>query len=837
MNLVPARFFICSTAAPAVAVVLSWGFSPGSALSDDAHEPVDFDHDVVPVLREHCVECHGGEEAKGGFSLNDRSFFLEDEAAVPGQPEESLFLQLITDDDPDYQMPPEKKERVPAEKIAVLKRWVEAGMPWTEGFSFGVKAYEPPLEPRRPELPAVTGGRTHPVDRFLDAYWSERGIERPAPADDAAFLRRAALDLVGLLPSAETARAFAADKRPGKREQLVEDLLADDVAYTEHWLTFWNDLLRNDYAGTGFITGGRTQISSWLYEALRENRPFDRFATELIAPPTPASAGFINGIKWRGEVSAGQSTEIQFAQSLTQSFLGINMKCASCHDSFIDRWKLSDAYALAAVYAESPLEIHRCDKPTGEIARAAWIFPELGEIDPEAAKQERLDQLADLMTHPENGRFARTLVNRLWAQLMGRGLVHPLDAMHAEPWSADLLDFLASDFQENGYDLKHTLRLIATSDAYRARSEIVAEGGDPGEDYVFRGPRPKRLTAEQFADALWQLSGTAPEKADAPVIRGQPSPEEVERFTFTPQWIWGATGAGPESAADTGGAGSGRRSSGEAAPPPAGEELLFRKTFKVREGVRSAGLVVAGDNRATVYLNRKAPLTAPSWDRPQHRPVNQNLREGKANTLLAVARNGGTTPNPAGFFAALRIVYEDGSEEIVATGSDWEVSREVPAGEINRWKWNELEWEPAVTVTATAWENRANPRIPAALVAATHLSDRMVRASLVKSTRLMRSLGRPNRDQIVTSRPSELTTLEALELSNSQVFADHLAAAAERFDGAGACEEIYLSTLCRPPGPEEKQLLEENFGPTPDSTQKSDLLWSLMMSPEFFFVR
>jgi hypothetical protein len=105
---------------------------------------------------------------------------------------------------------------------------------------------------------------------------------------------------------------------------------------------------------------------------------------ELIAPPNDESRGYIDGIKWRGDVSAGQTVEIQFAQSVSQSFLGINMKCASCHDSFIDRWKLSEAYGLAAIYSNRPLEIHRCDKPIGQQATAAWLFPEIGQIDAKA---------------------------------------------------------------------------------------------------------------------------------------------------------------------------------------------------------------------------------------------------------------------------------------------------------------------------------------------------------------------------------------------------------------------------------------------------------------------
>ena len=256
------------------------------------------------------------------------------------------------------------------------------------------------------------------------------------------------VDLVGLLPTVEETRTFLSDKSPEKRERAIESLLSRDIDYTEHWLTFWNDLLRNDYDGTGFITGGRSQISSWLYGSLKENKPYDLMISELIAPPSEESSGFIDGIKWRGVVSAGQSLPVQFAQSVSQSFLGINLKCASCHDSFIDQWTLADSYNLAAVYSEEPLELTRCDKPTGVMAKAAWLFPEIGQVDPSAPKTERLEQLAALFTHPQNGRVTRTIVNRLWAQLMGRGIVHPLDAMGTEPWNSDLLDWLAYDFQE-----------------------------------------------------------------------------------------------------------------------------------------------------------------------------------------------------------------------------------------------------------------------------------------------------------------------------------------------------------------------------------------------------
>ncbi|MEK6262741.1 MAG: DUF1549 domain-containing protein, partial [Planctomycetota bacterium] len=442
---------------------------------------IDFAHEVVPVLKQHCGKCHTGDQKKGGLSFNTRETTLvggeSGKVVVSGKSAESELIQRLTSDDPDVKMPPEGP-RVPAEQVALLKAWIDAGLPWERGFTFGQRPYEPPLKPRRPELPAATDGRTHPVDRLIDAHLAAKQTPRPKAIGDATFARRVHLDLIGLLPEPEELDRFLADQSHDKRTRLVRELLSRDIQYAEHWLTFWNDLLRNDYTGTGFITGGRKQITKWLYHALVTNMPYDQFARELIAPPTQDSVGFGEGIRWRGEVSAGQTVEIQFAQSVGQSFLGINLKCASCHDSFIDRWTLDESYGLAAVFSQRPLEIHRCDKPVGKQAQAAWLFPELGQIDAKAPQPERLRQLAALMTHPENGRFPRTIVNRLWHKLMGRGLVHPTDAMQTEPWNTDLLDFLASDLVEKQYDLKHTMELIVTSQAYQGASQIVTQTTD-----------------------------------------------------------------------------------------------------------------------------------------------------------------------------------------------------------------------------------------------------------------------------------------------------------------------------------------------------------------------
>ena len=360
------------------------------------------------------------------------------------------------------------------------------------------------LHPRVVELPTVKRGLENPIDRLLAPYFAQHQIKPGKPVDDRAFARRVYLDVVGLLPSPQEIEQFLSDKRADKREQLVTRLLADNRRYSEHWLTFWNDLLRNDYKGTGYIDGGREQISSWLYAALYQNKPYDKFVAELINP-TPKSAGFAKGIVWRGTVNASQIPPMQAAQNISQVFMGVNLKCASCHDSFINDWTLADAYALANVYADEPLEMFECDKPTGKKAGTGFIFPELGEISAKVPKAERTKRLAEIVTQPKNGRLTRTIVNRLWAKLLGYGLVEPVDEMEQPAWNQDVLDWLASDFAANGYDLKRTMKLILTSRAYQLPAISLDEQKQTG--FVFNGPAVRRMSAEQFRDALGALTG------------------------------------------------------------------------------------------------------------------------------------------------------------------------------------------------------------------------------------------------------------------------------------------------------------------------------------------
>lgn len=800
-----------------------------SILTCQRSSAIDFVHDIVPILNRNCVHCHGGRESEGDFSMNTRAVVADSGYFDEDDPLSSYLLELITSSDPDVQMPPPDRPRVSEQEVVLIRRWLEEGMPWDADFTFALNAYEPPLRPRNPDLPPVQDGRDHSVDRILDQYLSDRNLDRPRAIDDATFLRRVSLDLIGLLPTPEQLDAFIDDKDPAKRAKMVDALLGDDIGYADHWLTFFNDLLRNDYSGTGFITGGRQQISGWLYQSLRTNKRFDVIARELIAPPTKASQGYIDGIEWRGEVSAGQTLPIQFSQSISQSFLGINMKCASCHDSFIDRWTLKDAYGLAAIYANNTLELHRCDKPIGETAKASWLFPELGQVDGNAPREERLEQLASLMTHPENGRFARTIVNRLWNQLMGRGIVHPLDAMQSEPWNEDLLDHLAHVLVDSGYDLKAVLRRIATSQAYQSQSEVTSERR-VGDDYVYRGPRSKRMTAEQFIDNIWQVTGAAPSRYDAPVVRSRISEtvddpsQAIPQPELTAKWIWGPTVDGVA---------------------PGQESIVMHHEFNVPAEVVLGGVVVTCDNAFDLYVNKKWVGGGDDWSKPQQIALNHHLKKG-SNSIHAIVKNESTQPNAAGFFLQGHFEVKGGSTFAIESDGSWQYNPRAPKMGVNHLGKIDGQWND-VTVVATlpAWSKQVDVKAKRMLAEWMIGMDGvpMVRASLLKNTPLMKSLGRPMREQIVSMRPDRMTTLEAIDLANEPSLADAFAMGALALidQNEGDIDRIVLalfrSTLTRNPTEDERDLLTTVLGDRPDQAAVQDAMWAVCMLPEYFLIR
>ncbi len=768
---------------------------------------IDFAHQVMPILKKNCAECHTDGKKKGGLSMNTRAEFLaggeNGEMAVPGNIEDSWFLELVASDDLDERMPP-KGPGVSPEQFKILHQWVKEGMVWEDGISLGSSGWEPKLKPRVVTLPKGRNERNHPIDRILDQYHQNKKISSPSPTSDRIFARRAFLDTVGILPTPEELNEFLNDQSENNKQNLINNLLSRDIAYADHWLTFWNDLLRNDYTGTGFITKGRTQITTWLYSSLRTNKPYDQMTRELIDTEKEA-AGFINGIKWRGSVNASQTRNMQFAQNVSQVFLGINMKCASCHDSFIDRWTLQESYDLAAVFAEEPLELERCDVPTGKMATPRWMFPELGQIDPKAKKNERLKQLAKLMTHPENGRFTRTIVNRVWAQLMGRGIVHPVDAMHTKPWNEDLLDYLADRFAKDGYDLKKFLHFVMTSEAYGATSDRLKE--EPGGNYVFKGPVPKRMTAEQLMDSIWQVTGTNPVKAEAKVDRSPSfssnSPTPLKALgkinVINALWIWG--------------------------PNAQTRKVKLRTSIDLESAPTITSFLATCDNAFSLKVNGEYVSSSKEWTQPLYHEISNFFKAGKNLIEVDAEMFGGS----AGFIA--QFVFGKGDQKIILeTNKNWEFlesKKWIAASEV--YPYGSGPWKRPLEKA-----KQTRPGLKQ--------DGPSIRASLVKNDFLMRSLGRPHRDQVVTSRPAELTTLQAIDLANGEILSQYLAQGAKNMANQLAEKQNFVSwlyeyALGRKPSAGEEELLQTVANDSKNPQQVEDLLWLVFMQPDFQIIR
>ena len=431
--------------------------------------------EVRTVLAHNCYKCHSGSKIEGELRLDSKeAVFKGGESGkilLPGNPAKSEIIRRISLSKNHKEVMPAKGNLLNREEIALLAFWIEKGAPWPDGAEQPSIYRVAKLEPRKPKLPKKTADLENPIDLWVNAYFQDNNLSWQPVVDDRTYLRRIYLDVIGLVPSPTELDNFIQDSRPDKRQIWLRNLLDRNDDYAMHWLTFWNDVLRNDYTGTGYITKGRYNITDWLYKSLTNNKPYDRFVKELLNPDE-SSKGFIEGIRWRGTVNASQRTEMQAAQNVGQVILGLNLKCASCHDSFISDWKLQESYAFANIFADSTLEVSRCEIPTGKMAGTRILWEELGEIDSAATRSEKLKQLSEYLVQPANGRLYRTLVNRIWKQMMGRGIVEPVDEMDNEPWSQDLLDWLASEFVDQNYDIKELIYLIGSSKIYQSPQSV-----------------------------------------------------------------------------------------------------------------------------------------------------------------------------------------------------------------------------------------------------------------------------------------------------------------------------------------------------------------------------
>ena len=796
-------------------------FSPAqiARLPPPATGPVEFHRQIQPILEASCIKCHGRGRTKGGFKIDTREALLaggdSGPVVISGKSAESLLIELVSGVDPENVMP-QKGSRLKPEQVGLLRAWIDQGLPWEVGVNLG-RQTPVNLLPREVEVPKplIEGQPESPVDAFSRVYFAQHKITPKSVVEDRVFARRAYLDTIGLLPSTEELDRFLADRRPDKRARLVASLLADNQRYAEHWLTFWNDALRNDYQGTGYIDGGRQQITAWLYRALANNLPYDQFVAQLVNPNAEC-AGFTKGIVWRGVVNASQTPQMQAAQNISQVFMGINLKCASCHDSFINDWTLADAYGLAGIYADAPLEMVRCDKPTGEKAALKFLFPELGDLGDLSDRNARVKRLAEIVTEKKNGRLTRTIVNRLWARFLGRGLIEPVDEMGNSPWNQDLLDWLAQDLADHGYDLKHTIAQILNSQAYQLPA--VNQGDQNATPYVFRGPVVRRLSAEQFLDAVSSLTdlwNPLPANADVDFTAGTNS-NTLTAPAHAARWI----GKNDQASSGTNSA-----------------ALYLRRAFVLPKApLDQAMLVCAADQPFKVYLNGKEALSSDTPNRPRLVDGLPHLKPGE--NIIAVSLVQKTSAPRFLLYARLREgpTGEGGVIEL-RSDAEWQCREDMTAN------WQQPNGSTEGWADANEYGDAADPGLPVTRAflqaVATASQQNRVRAALVHNNALMTALGRPNREQVVTSRPLVATTLQALELTNGSILAGWLHRGAERLLSEWPAstetfvDRLYWRAYGRPPAPAEVTLANQFAGANLNREGVEDLLWGVTMSPEF----
>ena len=322
-------------------------------------EPIDFSRDIQPLLAKRCYSCHGPDTQEGGLRLDDaitatRKLDSGARAIVPGAHAASEILARITSDDPDLRMPPEGS-RLTATQIDALRRWITEGAEFREHWAFR------PVE--RPEPPA-SAAAANPIDAFVRDGLARRGLSAPSLADKQTLLRRATYGVTGLPPTEQETRDFLADDSPQAWEKVVDRLLASPH-YGEKWARHWLDLVR--YADTNSFERDGNKPHAWRYRdyvirSLNDDKPYDRFVLEQLAgdelaspgPDDLIATGYYRLGLWDDEpadrVQARYDWLDDIVSTTGQTFLGLTINCARCHDHKIDPIPQKDYYSLLAFF-------------------------------------------------------------------------------------------------------------------------------------------------------------------------------------------------------------------------------------------------------------------------------------------------------------------------------------------------------------------------------------------------------------------------------------------------------------------------------------------------------
>ncbi len=354
------------------------------------------------------------------------------------------------------------------------------------------------------------------IDQLLDQRLQDDGVVAAPLADDSEFLRRVVLDLTGVIPRVSRIRQFLKDGQPDKRQRLVEQLLRSP-AHSTHMASTW----RNIMLPRGFEPdqlASAAGLQGWFREQFVNNMRYDRIVSEFLVATGDGQTGpslFYTSLEVQPE---------KLAASTSRIFLGTQIECAQCHDHPFDHWTQKDFWGYAAFFArlqqsgQQGMQVSLRELDEGDVTlpdSEEIVLPKYPGGRPADAGEggTRRSQLSIWMASRDNPFLARAAVNRLWAQMFGRGLVEPVDDFGPRnpPSHPELLDELSAYFARSGFDLRELFRTLALTKAYQRSSQTVNDPPAPAE--LFSRMAIKTLTPEQLYDSLSRLMMTRPPAA------------------------------------------------------------------------------------------------------------------------------------------------------------------------------------------------------------------------------------------------------------------------------------------------------------------------------------
>jgi len=362
------------------------------------------------------------------------------------------------------------------------------------------------------------------IDELIDAKLQRLKILPSPPVDDAAFLRRVSLDLIGLPPAPDQIFAFVADKTDGptKRSRVIDRLIGLP-AFVDHWTLKWGDLLQVSRRYLG--DKGMWEFRQWIRDSLAQNKPYDKFVYELL---TARGSSYENPAASYFRVARDPKAAME---KTTQLFMGVRLVCTQCHDHPFEKWTQNQYYEMTAFFASVGLkpgfqsgdeivydkrEDNQVKHPkTGRLVAPKYLVASLGAppIPPESHQREAL---VEWLTSKENPFFARAIANRIWSYFLGRGIIEPVDDIRASnpPVNEALLEALTKDLTDHDFDLRHLMKTIVNSRVYQTSIQTNAWNED--DKVNFSHAMPRRLTAEELMDALSLAAGWRPQFAEVP---------------------------------------------------------------------------------------------------------------------------------------------------------------------------------------------------------------------------------------------------------------------------------------------------------------------------------